>query len=200
MSALLATPSKGATTTSELGAYLALAAKNPELASPAILAQVDFLNAEEAFNNFSAMRLTQPLPASLEKKKQALESLLEKYNTCSNRGVTEYTRASAYRIGLALIGFGDALMQSERPAGLEADDLLAYEDVIEEQAWGFYDRGENVWSDMLRQVGETPDDPGQWVTHAREALWPRLAQRFMYRPEPDYPVLVAKPPADPEAN
>ena len=78
---------------------------------------MDYLNAEEAFVNFSAMRLTQPLPASLEKKKKALESLLEKYNACSSRGVTEYTRASAHRIGEALIGFGDALMQSERPQG-----------------------------------------------------------------------------------
>jgi hypothetical protein len=185
---------------SELREYLALAAQHPDLAAPAILAQADFLAAEEAFASFGALRLTQPLPASLEKKNQALEALLAKYNECSGRGVAEYTRASAHRIGQALIGFGDALAESERPADLAGDDLTAYEDVIAEQAWGFYDRGENVWSDMLRQIGDSDDDPGQWVARTREALWPRLAQRFMYRPEPEYPVLVARPPAEPESN
>ncbi|MDH4037246.1 MAG: tetratricopeptide repeat protein [Candidatus Krumholzibacteria bacterium] len=199
MSVLMAKPGAN-TSSSELREYLALAKEHPEMASPVILAQVDYYDAEESFASFSAMRLTQPLPASLEKKKQALESLLEKYNTCSGHGVAEYTRASAYRIGQALVGFGDALMQSERPGDLEGEDLLAYEDVIEEQAWVFYDRGENVWSDMLRQIGDTPDDPGQWIAHTRAALWPRLSQRFMYRPEPEYPVLVARPPAEPETD
>jgi hypothetical protein len=53
---------------------------------------------------------------------------------------------------------------------------------------------------MLRQTGDAQDDPGQWIARTRETLWPRLSQRFMYRPEPDYPVLVAKPPAEPDSH
>ncbi len=189
---------KSAAAASELAAYLELAAAHPEMASKPILAEVDYLKAEAAYPGYEAMRLTQPLPKSIEKKKAKMEELLGLYTRCSEHGVAEYTHASAYRIGQVLIEFGDALVASERPAGLEGDDLAAYDEVLDKQSWEFYDRGEDVWSEMLRQVGEAPDDPGGWVARARDALWPRLAQRFAYRPEVEYPLVTAKPPEKPE--
>jgi hypothetical protein len=114
--------------------------------------------------------------------------------------VSEYSRAAAHRIGQVLIEFGDALAESERPSGLSEDDLLAYEDVLEEQSWEFFDRGENAWSELLRQVGDAPDDPGGWIARTREALWPRLAWRFLYRPEVEYPLVAASPPSTSGAN
>jgi hypothetical protein len=185
----------GITGGTELQAYLALAEKNPEMASPAILAQVDYLRAEAMHAGYDAIRLTQPLPESIERKQQSLEAMLQQYARCTEQGVTEYSHASAHRIGQALIAFGDALMQSERPAELSGDDRLAYDDVLAEQAWGFYDRGEDVWSDMLRQAGESTDDPGNWLGQTRGALWPRIAQRFNFVPEASYPVVAATPPS-----
>ena len=203
LSALLATPkaatsAKGAAPASDLQAYLDLAAKHPELASPAILAQVDYLKAEEQYPAYAAMRLTQPLPKAIEKKKASLEALLKAYETCTAHGVAEYARASAYRVGQALIEFGDALMTSERPEGLSEEDLLAYDDVISGQSFEFYDRGEDVWSTMLQQARDANgDDPGGWLVRTRDALWPRLAERFRFRPEVDYPRLAATPPPEP---
>ncbi|MGD8414529.1 MAG: tetratricopeptide repeat protein, partial [Candidatus Latescibacterota bacterium] len=190
----------GGGSSSELKSYLALAAANPELASPRILAQVDFMKAEEAHPAYAAIRLTQPLPESIEKKKQKMESLVAMYDRCAGHGVSEYSRAAAHRIGQVLIEFGDALAESERPSGLSDDDLLAYEDVLEEQSWEFFDRGENAWSELLRQVGDAPDDPGGWIARTREALWPRLAWRFLYRPEVEYPLVAASPPSTSGAN
>jgi hypothetical protein len=146
------------------------------------------------------MRLTQPLPPSIEEKKARLEEVLALYNECATHGVAEYARASAYRIGEVLIAFGDALVASERPDGLSEDDLIAYDDVLTEQSWEFYDRGEDVWSELLRQLGDADDDPGGWIARTRDALWPRLAQRFMHRPEVDYPLVAATPPAAKEAQ
>jgi hypothetical protein len=209
LSALLAAPkaaapAKGAATPaapmSDLQAYLDLAAQNPELASPAILAQVDFLRAEQMYPAYAALRLTQPLPQAIEKKKAGLEALLAAYETCTQRGVAEYARASAHRIGQALIEFGDALMKSERPEGLSEDDLLAYDDVIAGQSFEFYDRGEDVWSTMLQQAGGAGDDPGGWLARTREALWPRLAERFRFQPAVDYPRVTAAPPPKAEAE
>jgi hypothetical protein len=114
--------------------------------------------------------------------------------------MTEYSRASAHRIGQTLIHFGDALVTSERPTGLSEDALLAYDEVLEEQAWEFFDRGEDVWSELLQQTREAKEDPGQWIARTREALWPRLAWRFLYRPEVDYPLVAAVPPGESEAN
>jgi len=120
--------------------------------------------------------------------------LIAGYDRCTQHGVAEYSRASAYRIGEALIEFGDALAASERPAGLSGDDLLAYDDVINEQAWGFYDRGEDVWSELLRQRGDG-GDPGEWIARTERSLWPRLGERFLYRPAVEYPLVAARPPA-----
>jgi outer membrane protein assembly factor BamD (BamD/ComL family) len=180
---------------SDLQAYLTLAAKNPKLASAAILAQVDYLRAEESYPDYAAVKLTQPLPASIEKKKAKMEALITLYDHCADHGVAEYSRAAAHRIGTVLVEFGDALMASERPSGLGGDDLVAYNEVIEDQSWQFYNRGIDVWSKLLEQVGNTSDDPGQWLARTRQALWPRLAQRFLYQPEVDYPLVAAEPPA-----
>ncbi|HKW12981.1 MAG TPA: tetratricopeptide repeat protein [Candidatus Krumholzibacteria bacterium] len=192
ISSLLAKGSK-----SELKAYLTLATAHPDLASPSILAQVDFLKAEEAHAAYAAMKLTQPLTKSIEKKKAKLEAVIALYDQCSKRAVAEYTRASAHRIGQSLIEFGDALSASERPKGLSADDLAAYNDVITEQCYTFYDRGEDAWSTLLRQSAGEKDDPGNWLAHTREVLWPRLGARFMFHPEVDYPIVRATPPATP---
>jgi len=185
----------GKKSSSELKAYLALAAVHPDLASPAMLAECDFLTAEEAHRSYAAMKLTQPLKSSIEKKKTKLEAVIALYDQCSKRAVAEYTRASAHRIGQSLIEFGDALAASERPKGLSADDLAAYNDVITEQSYAFYDRGEDAWSTLLRQSASDKDDPGDWLARTRETLWPRLGARFMFHPEVDYPVVRATPPA-----
>lgn len=195
LGSLLGTSAAGATG-SQLQAYLDLATTHPELASAEILAQVDYLRAEEAYPSYSAIKLTQPLPKSIEKKKAKLEELLTLYDRCSTHGIADYSRAAAFRIGQVLIEFGDALLASERPADLSEEDLLAYDEVLEEQCWAFYDRGEKVWTELLQQVGKGNQDPGDWIARTQKALWPRLAQRFLYQPEVDYPLVAAKPPSE----
>jgi len=155
------------------------------------------LSAEEAHTEYAAMKLTQPLPKSLEKKKAKLESTLELYNKCSAHGIAEYTRGAAFRVGQSLVEFGDALIASERPKELAGDDLLAYDDVINQQAWEFFDRGEDVWSDLLQQTRSEKDDPGGWIVRTRDTLWPRLAQKFLFQPSAEHPLVAAQPPAEP---
>jgi outer membrane protein assembly factor BamD (BamD/ComL family) len=199
LSTLIAPPAStggasGASAASNVQAYLALVAANPSLASPSIMAQIDFLKAEELYPAYASMRLTQPLPEAIERKKTKMEELLKSYEQCAGHGIAEYARAAAHRIGQVLVDFGDALASSERPTDLNADDLVAYDEVLEQQGWAFYDRGIDVWSNLLREVGDAKEDPGQWVARTRQSLWPRLAERFLYQPEVDYPLVVATPP------
>ncbi len=198
ISALLGKGAAVGSPQTNLQAYLDLAKANPQLASPRVLAQVDYFQAEAMLPTYEAMRLTQPLEKSIEAKKAAMESLVAMYNKCTEHKISEYSRASAHRIGQALIEFGDALWESERPAELSGDDLMAYDEVLEEQTWEFYDRGEAVWSQLLRQVGDTEKDPGNWIARTQATLWPRLSQKFMYRPEMDYPLVRATPPEAPQ--
>lgn len=188
------------TTRSHLAHYLELAKGRPDLADPAIGAEVRFREAELTRRPYADATLTQPLEASIETKNARLEALIGAYRACAEVGVKEWSHAAAYRIGEALIQFGEALEKSERPPDLDGDDLYAYEDVLFEQAWTFYDRGEDVWTELLKTSGgEEAEDSGGWLTRARTRLWSRLGQRFLHRPELEYPLVHAVPPENVEA-
>ncbi len=182
-----------ATPPSHLAEYLRRAALHPELASRPVLAQVRYLEGEEARAACEAVRLTLPLKTSLGVKKQHLESAIARYRQSIEIGATEWAHASAFRIGETLVGFGEGLTKSERPADLAGDDLLAYDEVLNRESRGIFDRGEDVWMELLRQNGaEATED--EWIKQAREALWPRLGQRFLFRPEMEFPLVTGSAP------
>ncbi len=178
---------------SRLAAYLHLASAHPGLASRGLLAQVRFLQGEEARPAYAAARLRQPLARSIPPKQRLLDTLITRYRRSANLGVPDWAHASAFRIGQALVAFGEALEHCEPPADLQGDDLLAYEDVLMKQSQTFYDRGEGVWTDLLRGQGrEATDD--SWISQTQASLWQRLSKRFFYLPEVEFPLVGATPP------
>jgi TolA-binding protein len=196
VSILLRKPSaKTGDTGSHLNRYLGLAEKHAEQASPVILAQVDFLRGEEARAGYEQERLGQPIVASIEKKKKKLEEVLGHYRACVQRAAAPWNHAAASRIGEVLVHFGDALHESERPAELTGADLTSYEDVIDEEAWHFYDAGEQAWEEALRVLPKEAADEAGWIAGMRTSLWSRLGERFAFLPAVDYPVLSAQAPA-----
>jgi tetratricopeptide (TPR) repeat protein len=178
---------------SHLAEYLERAKKDPELASTALIAEVKFLEAEEARAAYDALELTLPLKKSIAKKQKSLDKLMDRYQECVEIGISEWARASAFRIGQSLVGFGAALETSQRPRDLKGDDLLAYEDVLLDESQVFYDRGEEVWAELLKKApdGEPMDT---WTEQAQELLWMRLAKRFFYRPEFEFPLVAGSAP------
>ena len=174
--------------------YLDLAEAHPGLGEPALLARVDYLCAEEALRDYLALGLPQPLPRSLEAKNRSLEGVVALFSRCAARGDAELAHAAAHRIGEAIIHLGDALLASERPADLAGDDLAAYDEVLREQAWGFATRGEDTWRQLLRTADRAAGaDPGGWLARTERELWPRLARRYVHRPELEYPLAAAAP-------
>ena len=210
IASLLPKQAKGAApSSSSLAHYLQLAALHPQLAAPGLLARVDFLRAEQGYAKYASARLTQPLTASIAAKQKLLEQVLAAYRACAQRGASPWTQASAHRIGEALVHFGDALLASETPAGMAAEDLAAYRDVLQEQAFQFYDRGEEAWSQLLEQAAAGAhaaaadgaalptnsrasadlQQTQEWIARTQQRLWPRIAQRFSHLPEVVYPVV-----------
>jgi len=179
-----------------LAVYLRLAEAHPDLADPAVPARLAYLEAEAKARVYRAISLTLPLAESLAEKKSRLDTTLEAFGRCAAYGAPEWTHAATYRIGEVLLHFGRSLEASERPADLTAEERAAYDDVLAEQSWTFYDRGERVWSDLLRQSSDSAD-PGGWLARSRLALWPRLAERFLFRPEVEYPLIAAEAPSAP---
>jgi TolA-binding protein len=178
---------------SHLAEYLRRAAKHPDLAAKGLIAEVRFKEGEEAREPYAAAKLRLPLKKSLAAKQSLLDAALGRYRACADLGVAEWAHAAAFRIGEALVSFGEALEASERPADLSGDDLRAYDEVLLQQAQAFHDRGEGVWTDLLKQVQRgAADDP--WVAQARTALWNRLGDRFYFRPEVEYPRIAGARP------
>jgi hypothetical protein len=183
---------------SRLADYMARAELHPKLASRVLIAQVRFLQGEEAYTPYGAAVLRQPLDRSIPAKQKLLDQTLARYRQCVDLGDSEWAHASTYRIGQALVAFGDALQQSERPADLKGEDIAAYNEILSNQARVFYTRGEDVWAELLRQKQrETPDEP--WIRQAQSSLWKRLGGRFRYRTEADVPLVTGEEPAADQA-
>jgi TolA-binding protein len=187
---------------SHLAAYLAMADLHPQFASKPLIAQVRFLQGEEARASFDLARLKQPLQKSLPAKQALLDKTIAAYRRCVDLGVAEWAHGAAFRMGETLVAFGEAVEKSERPADLSGNDLKAYEDVLYDQAQAFSSKGEGVWRDLLKQVAAAENAAGKsgtettedhWITQAREAMWGRLANKFYFRPEAEFPLLAASP-------
>ncbi|MCW8844987.1 MAG: tetratricopeptide repeat protein, partial [Gammaproteobacteria bacterium] len=86
---------------------------------------------------FESVRLTAPLADSLKLKKSLMESALASYNKAAGYGVAEVTTVATYRLGELYYQFGADLMDSERPGGLNEEELDQYEILLEEQAFPF---------------------------------------------------------------
>jgi TolA-binding protein len=174
----VAAPKAGAkhgTPRTVVGDYLARATAHPDLASRVILARVRFLEGEEAAAACAKIALRQPLARSIGARKARLDLLLARYKACVETGEAEWAHAATFRIGEALVSFGDALEQSERPKELRGADREAYDEIIHRQSDGFYQRAEGVWGQLLEgQAAETDD---AWLARARAALQPRMALR-----------------------
>jgi len=171
----LAPAKKGGPPRTALADWLTRAAKHPELASRPLLARVRFLEGEEAAASCAKVALRQPLVKSIGSRKAKLDVLLARYKACVALGDPEWTHAATFRIGEALVAFGDALEASERPADLRGEDRAAYDEVIHRQSDVFYQRAERVWTEMLENT--TPDGDDAWLARARTALQPRIAMR-----------------------
>ena len=182
---------KAAPPPSHLAEYLAIADAHPKLASRDLVARVHFLEGEEAGRAYAAAALRQPLAPAIAAKQKLLNTTVARYRQCVDLGVPEWSHASTYRIGEALMAFGEALEKSERPADLHGEDLQGYEEVLLRQSQAFGDKGETVWIDLLKQQKHT-DSTDVWTQKAQAGLWHRLADRFAYMPEADFPLVSAE--------
>ncbi len=187
---------------SRLAEYVAHTATRPDLASPGLVAQVRFLEGEEARAACAGIRLRQPLRESVAAKQKHLDGAIALYRQSVDLGISEWAHASAFRIGEMLESFGKELEESERPADLSGDDLVAYEEVLRQEARGFYDRAEGVWTDLLTQQAGEPGEErldNEWLARARTSLYGRLAARFLYRAEVEFPLVASPRPEAPRA-
>lgn len=83
---------------------------------------------------FTKNRLYLPLVKSLPAKNQLLEKAVKQYQLAADYGQLEYVTMSSYKIANMYQQLAKELRESQKPAGLSADEVKAYADILEEQA------------------------------------------------------------------
>ena len=96
--------------------------------------------AEPARRSFMAVKFTQPLADSMKLKKSLMEDVLAAYGAAAEYGVAEVTTAATFRLAEVYKQMGADLMESERPADLDAETLEQYDLLLEEQVYPFEEK------------------------------------------------------------
>jgi tetratricopeptide (TPR) repeat protein len=142
---------------------------------------------------FQAIPLVAPLADSLASKKSAMERALAGYQQATGYAVAEVTTAATYETGELYRRLAGDLMESERPAGLDADSLEQYDLLLEEQAFPFEEKSAEVHELNARRVADGLYD--EWVRKSYAVLAGLQPARFGKQAEPEPFVTVLRPPA-----
>ncbi len=102
---------------------------------------------------FERIKLKLPLRSSLKKKRAALEQALQAWQLVASYKVAEFSTEATFQIGQIYAGLSRALLDSDRPQGLDELSLEQYELLLEEQAYPFEEQAiaihqanaENAW-------------------------------------------------------
>lgn len=105
-----------------------------------LAAHASFELARPLHDAFLAMRITVPLAPSLKRKTDALEETVAAYGKAAGYAVSDVTTAATFETAELYRAFGQALLESERPADLGADEQEEYGLLLEEQAFPFEEK------------------------------------------------------------
>ena len=130
-------------------------------------------------DSFNALSITQPFQESLKSKTAALDRCTAAYKRVVKFGITEYTNAARFEMGDIYQGLAHAIMNSERPKGLNALEQEQYAILLEEQAIPIEEEAIALHEQNVKTRGETQAD--EWVAASYEAL-ARLNPSLYARP------------------
>jgi tetratricopeptide (TPR) repeat protein len=132
--------------------------------------------AEPVRRRFSVVRLTQPLAASMKLKRGLMEDVIKVYTTAAAYGVAEVTTAATFRLGEVYEQFSVDLMESERPADLDAAALEQYDLLLEEQMFPIEEKAIGLYR---ANADRTPDGVyDEWVRKSFERLAGLMPARY----------------------
>ncbi|NNF15439.1 MAG: tetratricopeptide repeat protein [Gammaproteobacteria bacterium] len=139
-------------------------------------AQATLFVAEQAWTPFAKIRLTEPLQENLKLKTSHMETLLNKLGQAAAYGVSPVTTAATFHMAMAYSEMAAALMESERPTGLTAQELEQYEFLLEEQAFPFEEQAIAVHENNTYRIADGIYDG--WVRKSFVALGDLMPGRY----------------------
>lgn len=123
-------------------------------ASKLAAAQASLELAMAAAQDARGIKLSLPVEKSLPARKNATELAVQALNRAAAYGYAETTTAATYELGVVYRDFSRALIDSERPKGLKADELEQYQLLIEEQADPFDQKAVEAHEANLKRLSQ----------------------------------------------
>ena len=123
---------------------------------------------ELSLSKFRKIRLVSPLEANLKTKIKLMESALSEFERAAEYGVAPVSSAATFHMASMYDELGQALLASERPAGLTEDERQHYETLLVEQAAPFRQQAMEIYDLNISRATIGRSDP--WVERSVEQL------------------------------
>ncbi len=133
-----------------------------------LAAKASLLLAKPWQQAYSRVKLTIPLKKSLKKKKDLMQKALKAYQRAMQYKVAEVTTEATYRIAEIYNDFAKALMASQRPKGLNAEEREQYDLLLEDQAYPFEEKAIDIHLANARRTRDEIWD--EWVQKSLAVL------------------------------
>jgi len=132
--------------------------------------------AEPALDAYSQVRLMIPLDKSLKDKQRAMQVALDAYRRAADYGVPEVATSATYHIGEIYHDLSRALLESQRPKGLSAEELEQYDVLLEEQAYPFEEQAIALHEINFKRISQGVYD--EWTKASLQQLATLLPVRY----------------------
>ena len=132
--------------------------------------------AELTFGLFAEVKLVQPFEESLAEKQERMDLSLEAFGSLVDYEIADVTAAATFYIAEIYLEFSNALLSSERPAGLSSAELMDYELVIEEEAYPFEEQAIGVHEKNFEMLAGGIHNP--WVQQSLDKLVVLMPGRY----------------------
>ncbi len=132
--------------------------------------------AEPVRQQFEVYKLKQPLADSMKVKRQLMQETIDVYTAAADYGVAEVTTAATYRLAGVYEVFAGDLMDSERPAELDAAALDQYDLLLEEQVYPFEEKAIDLYKVNTDRAADGVYD--EWVQKSFERLAGLMPARY----------------------
>ncbi len=141
-----------------------------------LAAKGTFELAEPHFLRYAEVKLVEPIRKNMELKNTLMKRALTAYNKAAEIGVAEFTIASTYRIADMYTDFSRKLMDSDRPADLNNEELEQYELMLEEQAFPFEEKAIGLHQTNIKRLHEGLYN--EWIAKSITALAKLMPARY----------------------
>lgn len=125
---------------------------------------------------FSQLRLAHPLKSSLAKKRQHMSAAIKHYEASMQYGLAEILSEAQFQVAELYQQMAKALLQSDRPAGLDQMALEEYELLLQEQAYPFEEQAIAIYQQNTRLTQQQLWD--QWIQKSFQQLAVLLPAKF----------------------